>query len=181
MPLPKEHDFTSADYWNLPDGRRAELIGGQLYDMAPPSRKHQRLVMELSGTIRDYIRSHNGDCEVYPAPFAVDLDANDETWIEPDISVICDKSKLTDRGCKGAPDFIIEIVSPASRRMDYFTKASLYERAGVREYWIVDPMKEIVLVCRYSSDDVSPMFYPFTASIPVGIYPDLNITISELL
>ena len=118
MPLLKQHTYTSEDYWNLPDSQRAELIDGQLYNMAPPSRMHQRLVMELSATIRDYIRSHHGSCQVYPAPFAVNLDADDKDWVEPDISVICDPSKLTDRGCTGAPDWIVEIVSPSSRRMD---------------------------------------------------------------
>lgn len=78
MPLPKQHTYTSEDYWNLPDSQRAELIDGQLYNMAPPSRMHQRLVMELSATIRDYIRSHHGSCQVYPAPFAVNLDADDK-------------------------------------------------------------------------------------------------------
>ena len=90
MPLLKQHTYTSEDYWNLPDSQRAELIDGQLYNMAPPSRMHQRLVMELSATIRDYIRSHHGSCQVYPAPFAVNLDADDKDWVEPDISVICD-------------------------------------------------------------------------------------------
>ena len=80
MPLPKQHTYTSEDYWNLPDSQRAELIDGQLYNMAPPSRMHQRLVMELSATIRDYIRSHHGSCQVYPAPFAVNLDADDKDW-----------------------------------------------------------------------------------------------------
>lgn len=122
MPLPKEHICTSEDYWNLPEGQRAELIDGHFYDMAPPSRIHQKLIMELSATIRQYIKDNSGSCEVYPAPFAVNLYADDKTYVEPDISVICDKNKLTDRGCKGAPDFIIEIVSPGSRKMDYSTK-----------------------------------------------------------
>ena len=138
MPLPKEHICTSEDYWNLPEGQRAELIDGHFYDMAPPSRIHQKLIMELSATIRQYIKDNSGSCEVYPAPFAVNLYADDKTYVEPDISVICDKNKLTDRGCKGAPDFIIEIVSPGSRKMDYSTKNALYSDAGVREYWIVD-------------------------------------------
>ena len=104
MPLPKEHSYTSKDYWNLPEGKRAELIDGQFYDMAPPSRIHQKLVHLISYTIENYIRNHDGDCEVYPAPFAVNLDAADENWVKPDISVVCDKSKFTDRGCSGAPD-----------------------------------------------------------------------------
>ena len=117
MPLLKQHTYTSEDYWNLPDSQRAELIDGQLYNMAPPSRMHQRLVMELSATIRDYIRSHHGSCQVYPAPFAVNLDADDKDWVEPDISVICDHSKLTDKGCSGAPDLMILFTSTVSHKM----------------------------------------------------------------
>lgn len=172
--------YTSKDYWNLPEGRRAELIGGQFYDMAPPGFVHQKLVMELSGAIRDYIKTHKGNCEVIPGPFAVNLDANETNWVEPDISVICDKNKLTERSCKGAPDFIIEVVSPSSRKMDYSNKNALYSNAGVREYWIVDPMKRVTTVYRYV-EDVAPVMIPFIQEIAVGIFSGLSITISELL
>ena len=92
--------------------------------------------------IGQYLDQIHSSCELYPAPFAVNIDGNDQNWVEPDISIICDKKKLTPKGCTGAPDFIIEIVSPSSRRMDYIIKNSLYSSAGVREYWIVDPEKE---------------------------------------
>lgn len=180
MPLPKEHIYTSEDYWNLPEGQRAELIDGHFYDMAPPSRIHQKLIMELSATIRQHIKDNSGSCEVYPAPFAVNLHADDKTYVEPDISVICDKNKLTDRGCNGAPDFIIQVVSPSSRKMDYSTKNALYSDAGVREYWIVDPSKERTTVYRYE-EDAAPMIIPFDQPVQVGIYTDLSINISELL
>ncbi|MCD7954982.1 MAG: Uma2 family endonuclease [Lachnospiraceae bacterium] len=180
MALPKEELFSSGDYWDLPDGKRAELIDGQLYDMAPPSRVHQELVMELSAVIRNYIREKGGSCKVYPSPFAVDLNADDETYVEPDISVICDRGKLTDKGCKGAPDFIIEVVSPGSRKMDYSTKNALYFDAGVREYWIVDPAKRRTTVYRYE-EDAAPMVIPFDLAITVGIYGDLQIVVEELL
>ena len=178
MPLPKV--YTSEDYWNLPEGERAELIDGCLYAMAPPSRIHQRLVMELSGTIRDFIRKHHGNCQVYPAPFAVNLDAGDKNWVEPDISVICDSNKLTDRGCTGSPDLIFEIVSPASRKMDYSLKNMIYSESGVREYWIVDPAKERVTVYHYE-EDVAPVIYSFAQEIPVGIYQELMIRINDLI
>ena len=113
--------------------------------MAPPSYIHQKLIMELSATIRDYIRAHKGDCEVLPAPFAVNLTGNDKTWVEPDISVICDKNKLSDRGCEGAPDWIIEVVSPSTQPNDYGSKLFKYRTAGVREYWVVNPMKKTEL------------------------------------
>ena len=180
MPLPKQHAYTSEDYWNLPDGKRAELIDGQLYNMAPPSRIHQKLVMKLSASIQQHIDSKGGSCEVYPAPFAVNLNADDKTYVEPDISVICDKNKLTDRGCSGAPDLVIEIVSPSSRKMDYSTKNALYSDAGVREYWIVDPAKERTTIYRYE-EDAAPIIVPFDMPIAVGIYSGLQITIADLI
>lgn len=148
--------------------------------MAPPSRIHQKLVYQLSRMIGNYISDNQGNCEVYPTPFAVNLHANDKTYVEPDISVICDKNKLTDRGCKGAPDFITEVVSPSSRRMDYNIKNGEYAEAGVREYWIVDTEKERTTVYRYE-EDAAPMIIPFDQTIYVGIYSNLQINISELL
>ena len=180
MPLLKNDHYTSEDYWNLPEEERAELVNGKFYDMAPPSRIHQKLVMELSATIREYIKKNHGSCEVYPAPFAVNLDADDKDWVEPDVSVICDPNKLTDRGCSGAPDLIFEIVSPSSRKMDYSLKNTIYSQAGVREYWIVDPAKEKVVVYCYENDS-DPCLYSFDADVPVGIYPGLTIRIRDLL
>ena len=175
MPLPKEQIYTSEDYWNLPDGQRAELIDGKLYNMAPPHRIHQELVMELSATIRQYIIEHTGNCKIYPAPFAVNLTANDKIWVEPDISVICDKSKLSDRGCEGAPDWIIEIVSQSSKPRDYMTKLIKYRTAGVREYWIVDPGKQMTTAYSFERDWVE--HYGFETNIPVGIFKDFFIRI----
>lgn len=180
MPLPEKQFYTSEDYWNLPNGERAELIDGKFYNMAPPNRIHQKLVQQLSLTIGNYITSHGGDCEVYPAPFAVNLDSDDKDWVEPDISVICDKNKLADRGCNGAPDFIIEIVSPSSRKMDYSIKNALYSESGVREYWIVDPDKERTTVYYYE-EDAAPTIYAFEQKITVAIYGNLDITVSDLL
>ena len=113
MPLPKEHT-TVEDIYNLPEGQRAELIDGQIHYMAPPSRSHQRIAGKLYTSISNYIDAKAGPCEPYIAPFAVFLNENDKNYVEPDISVICDPNKLTDRGCNGAPDWIIEIVSPAA-------------------------------------------------------------------
>lgn len=182
MPLLKTQTNTciSEQYWNLPDGQRAELIDGRLYAMAPPSRIHQKILIELASTIHDHIKKNNGSCEVYPAPFAVNLDAEDKNWVEPDISVICDPDKLTDRGCEGAPDLIIEIVSPGSRRMDYLTKHILYANAGVREYWIVDPMKEHTIIYQFEKDD-APFIITFDQTIEADIWTDLRVNISEFI
>ena len=107
MPLLKEEAYTIDDIYALPDGERAELIDGRMYMMAPPSRKHQRISTRLVSIIDRYIEEHKGKCEVYAAPFAVYLDERSNTYVEPDISVICDPDKLDDRGCKCAPDWII--------------------------------------------------------------------------
>ncbi|MCI8282430.1 MAG: Uma2 family endonuclease [Lachnospiraceae bacterium] len=119
LALAQEKSYTIDDIYSLPDGERGELIDGHLYYMAPPSRKHQRIAGELFATIREYINSSSGSYEVDIAPFAVFLNADNKNYVEPDISVICDSNKLTDKGCLGAPDWIIEIVSPSSRRIDY--------------------------------------------------------------
>ena len=146
MPLQNENTYTTDYMYALPEGQRAELINGIVYDMAPPSRLHQEIVMNLSAEIRDYIKINHGSCKVYPAPFAVFLNKDNKTYVEPDISVICDKSKLDDRGCNGAPDWIIEVVSPGTKRMDYGIKLFQYRTAGVREYWIVNPLNRTVNV-----------------------------------
>lgn len=115
-----------------------------------------------------------------PAPFAVDLEANDHTWLEPDISVICDRNKLTEHGCKGAPDWIIEIVSPTSQKMDYQVKLFRYRTAGVREYWIVNPMKKSVMIYDLEHEDNTGQF-SFDDILQANIYEDLKIKISDLL
>lgn len=180
MPLLKDDHYTIEDIYALPEGKRAELIDGQIYDMAPPSPLHQELVMELSATLRDYVKKKGGPCKVYPAPFAVFLNEDDTTYVEPDISVVCDKSKISHRGCEGAPDFVIEIVSPSSRKMDYSLKNTLYTNSDVREYWIVDPAIKRTTVYRYD-DDVAPIIIPFDDYVKVGIYGDLKICITDLL
>lgn len=173
--LRKEEFHTIEDIYALPQGQRAELIDGQIYDMAPPGRTHQSLVHVLDRTIGNYIQGRGGDCEVYPAPFAVFLNKDDFNYVEPDLSVICDSSRLDEKGCHGAPDWVIEIVSPGSRRMDYFIKLFKYQSAGVREYWIADPEKQRVVVYNFEKETTEE--YSFEERIPVGIYEDFFIKI----
>lgn len=173
----EEKTYTIDDIYTLPEGQRAELIDGQIYDMAPPSRLHQRLLNFINTEINLYIRNNNGNCEVYPAPFAVFLDEDDINYVEPDISVICDQSKLTDKGCNGAPDWIIEIASPSSRRMDYLIKLFKYRNADVKEYWIVDPEKNRITAYNFVHDTIEE--YAFGDDVPVGIYEDFSIKVSE--
>lgn len=175
MPLPTEKVYTIDDIYALPDGKRAELIDGQIYYMAPPSRTHQRIVLNLSRKIADYLDKNHDCCEVDIAPFAVFLNENDKVYVEPDISVICDKNKLNEKGCTGAPDWIIEIVSASSRRMDYYTKLFKYRTAGVREYWIVDPEKDRITVYNFEQETTDE--YRFNMPVPAGIYEDFSIIV----
>ncbi len=170
--------YTIEDIYNLSDGQRAELINGELYMMSAPSTVHQRLIMELSFRIRDYIGRKKGDCEVFPSPFAVFLNANNEIYVEPDISVVCDKSKLSDEGCNGAPDWIIEIVSPSTRSMDYNKKLFKYRTAGVKEYWIVNPANSRITVYNFVHDTFDE--YSFSDRVKAGIYDDLEIDFAEI-
>lgn len=173
--LRKEEIYTIDDIYALPDGERAELIDGKIYYMSPPNTRHQRLVHFFDREIGNYIQSKNGECEVFPAPFAVFLNEDNTNYVEPDLSVICDKNKITDKGCKGAPDWVIEIVSPGNKPMDYFTKLFKYRTAGVREYWIVDPTKERITVYGFEKETMEE--YSFGEDVPVGIYEGFSIKV----
>ena len=180
MPLPKELKYTIDDIYALPDGDRAELIDGKIYMMAPPSRMHQEIAGELFAVIRNHIKDKGGNCKPFIAPFAVFLSSDDKNYVEPDISVVCDTGKLTDQGCNGAPDWIIEIVSPSSQKVDYLTKLFKYRTAGVREYWIVNPMQKTVQVYSFEGKEDSVQ-YSFSDTIKSQIVDDLEICLTELL
>lgn len=170
--------YTIEDIYALPEGERAELIDGQIFYLATPSTRHQRIVSKLNQKIANYIDVHGGDCEVFPSPFAVFLNNDDINYVEPDISVICDQSKLTDKGCNGAPDWIIEIVSPSSKRMDYLIKLFKYRNGGVKEYWIVDSEKDRITVYNFVHDTIEE--YAFGDDVPAGIYEDFSIKVSDM-
>lgn len=180
MPQPQKQAYTVNYIYSLPEGQRAELIDGQVYDMAPPRRIHQELVSQFTKVIGQYIDAHNGLCKVYPAPFAVFLNADNKNYVEPDISVICDKNKLNEYGCNGAPDWVIEIISPGTERMDYGIKLFKYRSAGVREYWVVNPLTRIVNVFDFEHDEKTGQ-YCFDDGISSCVYDDLKIKIADLL
>ena len=176
--------YTAEDYFALPDGVRAELIGGVFYDMAPPNWKHQRILFKLSRIIADRIEKIHPECEVVIAPYAVKLRDDRDDYFEPDISVICDREKLKDWGCEGPPDWIIEIVSPGNASHDYIKKATYYMDAGVREYWIVDPIKEKVVVHSFQNEEAEDRYgyevYTFRDKVPVGICEGFEIDFAEI-
>ena len=147
----KKIQYTFADVLSWDESEHIEIINGEAFAMAAPSRMHQKISMELSRQLANYLEGKK--CEVYPAPFSVRLFEQDgdapedvDTLVEPDIPVICDRNKLDQYGCKGAPDMVIEVLSPSSHRHDQLVKLNLYQQAGVREYWIVDPENRIVRV-----------------------------------
>lgn len=153
MALPAEKEFfTLADYlqWEEEEGRY-ELINGDAYLMAPPTRTHQRVCVELTRQLANFLEGKK--CEVYAAPFGVRLFEREgdrpedvDTLVEPDITVVCEKSKLDEYGCRGAPELVMEVLSPSSRKHDRLVKLNLYQRAGVPEYWIINPEEESVQV-----------------------------------
>ena len=156
---------TIQDYYALPADRRAELIDGVFYDMAAPDGVHQDI----------------GECKVYVAPRDVQLDpGDDKTIVQPDILIVCDRNKITDRCIIGAPDFIAEILSPSTREKDLHLKAAKYACSGVREYWIIDPEKRIVLVY-FFAESRFPACYTFSDTIPVEIWDgQLRIDFGEI-
>lgn len=174
----KEKTYTIEDMEALPDSERAELIDGQLYDLATPTDGHQAISMFLSGMIWNYIHTNKGYCKVRTAPYAVYLNNDDMNCVQPDISVICSSDKLDSKGCHGAPDWIIEIVSPSSVRMDYAIKLFKYRTAGVREYWIVNKKKDQIFVYNFEHESMNE--YTFSDQIRSGIFADLEINFAEI-
>lgn len=173
----QENELTLEDILNLPEGVHKEMLDGVVYDMAAPSTQHQRISFNLARKIADHIDRKGGTCEVFTAPFRVFLTKDDKNYVEPDISVICDKDKISDRGCEGAPDWVIEVVSPSTKSMDYLRKLYHYKQNGVRLYWIVDPVSAMVSVYDFENDIMEQ--YGFDDTIPVSICDDLKIEMGK--
>lgn len=171
--------ITLEQYEALPENVRVEVFDGQVYDMASPSQIHQTLLLELSSRILSYVKRKNGACKVFPAPFDVKLSDNPLIIVQPDIMVVCNGEKLDGKRCNGAPDFIIEIVSPGNPADDYIRKLYYYKNHGVREYWIVDPRRKIVIV-NYFEGNMLTVQYPFDSIIKVNIFDDLLINFADI-
>ena len=174
MGAPANELHTVQDILDLPEGVRMELIDGILYDMATPSLSHQNDAGQVFRKFSDYFDKHCGDCQVMIAPFAVYLNNDDRTYLEPDVLVVCDPNKLKEDGCHGAPDLCVEVVSESSRKRDYLIKLMKYGNAGVREYWLVDRERKRVLVYHLEKEDM--MEYEFTEEISSAIFEGLRMT-----
>lgn len=168
----KQGQYTIEDRNALPEDHPSELIDGVIYNMASPALRHQSISGAIYRQLWNYVDSQGGDCIPFIAPTDVRLDRDERTMVVPDVFVICqpdDDRMDNDKYINGAPDLIIEVLSPSTRRKDMFTKLYKYEEAGVREYWIVDPNKEKVIVYIFGEEsDVS--LYGFDSEVPVGIY-----------
>ena len=161
--------YTIEDYYALPDEQRVELIDGYFYDMSSPNLMHQEIAGDISYQISDFIRKKDGNCKVYAAPLDVRLDCDNKTMIQPDVIILCDNDKRKKWGIMGAPDFVLEVISPSTKNKDYALKAGKYMNAGVREYWIVDPYKKILLIFDFENESGTTIC-GLEESAPIGIY-----------
>jgi Uma2 family endonuclease len=180
--LREEEFYTYADILKMDEQTRAEIIDGELFMMAPPSANHQLIVMQLAGQLWQFLRGK--PCRVFPAPFGVRLfpqeDLRDDTFLEPDIVVICDPSKITKTGCEGAPDMVVEILSPSNTRHEMLLKFKKYLAAGVKEYWVVDGEEKTVEVHVFDQGRYITSVAEGGDEIPVAALPGCTIKLQEL-
>ena len=176
----RKNHYTYADLLTWDDDCRWELIGGAAYLMAPPKRIHEEISRELLFQLTAFLKGKH--CKVYGGHFGVRLSADqgDDTLVIPDITVVCDKSKLDEKGCVGAPDMIIEILSPSTAALDRLVKFNKYLQAGVREYWIVDPDSKIVSAHVLKDGEYTTSAYGETDAPPVHVLKGCIINLSEV-
>lgn len=171
--------YTIADIEALPEGQRAELLNGEMFMMASPTATHQAILSWLHVEIYTKIRDKGGKCKAFVSPFAVYLMNDEKNYVEPDVVVICDRGKLDNKGCHGAPDWAVEIVSPSSKKLDFYKKLDAYKNAGVREYWIIEPSKKAVIVYNLEEECI-PELYHFTDTVKSRVLEDFEIDFSKM-
>ena len=185
--LKLDKKYTYADLLNFPEGERWELIDGMPYAMASPNRKHQRILGNLHWKFREHLEGRK--CEVYLPPFDVRLNAskkgkdkkNDDTVVQPDLLVVCDLDKLEDgKSVKGAPDLVIEILSPSNSNHDRTKKFQKYRDAAVPEIWFIDPEDGVTEVFKLENDKYSIDFYNADDVVPVGVLPGFEVDMEEI-
>ena len=176
---PLQGSYTIDDYLALPDDQRVELIDGVIYDMSAPTTPHQLIGGEIYALLREFLLQKKGSCIPFIAPVDVRLDKDSKTMVQPDVCVVCDCSKIHRAEIYGAPDFVVEVLSPSTKMKDILIKMRKYQNAGVREYWMVDPDEETVSRILYKpptedypDGDMKMAIYPFSTPVPVGIFDD---------
>ena len=177
----RDGEYTLEDYYALPDDLRVELIDGSFYVMEAPAVNHQAMLVELLVTIRNFIRRKKGRCKVFCAPIDVQLDCDNKTMVQPDILILCDEEKRREKCIYGAPDFVVEILSKSTRTKDMNVKLRKYGGAGVREYWMVDMEREVVITYFFEQGE-TPVIYRMGDRVPVQIFQgELEIDFQEIL
>lgn len=172
--------YTIDDYRALPDEQRVELIDGYFYDMAAPTTLHQRIAGEIYRQISNFILDRDGSCIPLISPIDTQLDCDEKTMVQPDVAILCQNDRVKIWGVYGAPDFVLEVISPSTRKKDYTKKLSKYIGAGVREYWILDPYQEKLIVYFFESE-TCPVIHGLNEAVPVGIYNgELEIDFSRI-
>jgi Uma2 family endonuclease len=177
----EERKWTYADYkeWELKPGERFELIDGVAYAMAAPNTEHQIIASNLNGEFYNFLKGKK--CQVIPAPFDVRLfyeeDESDDTVVQPDLVVVCDPAKLGKEGCEGAPDLVIEILSPSNTAIEMHRKLGLYQDAGVREYWVIDPDQKLIEIYRLNNDHYEPYMLRLGDTVLSPLFPGLAIPV----
>ena len=167
----KQGEYTLEDYYALPEERRVELIDGVIYDMAAPMVVHQMIAGQVYVKICEYIEKNKGECVSFMSPVDVQLDCDQKTMVQPDVLIICDPEKIRRFGVFGAPDFVLEVLSLSTRKKDLTIKLSKYIEAGVREYWIIDPEKKILITYDFEEDGM-PCIYPLEGEVGLAIYEE---------
>ena len=168
------------DYYALPEDVRAELIDGVIYDMTAPTSVHQIIGGNIYSKLLQHVLGKGGKCIPMISPLDVQLDCDNKTMVQPDVVIVCDRDKIIERCVYGAPDFIIEVLSKSTKKKDSVIKLNKYLNAGVREYWMIDPVKKTVIVYDFEHDEY-PVLYGFDAKVPVGIWDgDLEIDFAEV-
>ncbi|MCC8045112.1 MAG: Uma2 family endonuclease [Clostridiales bacterium] len=177
----RQGDYTIDDYYALPDEQRVELIDGVIYDMAAPGFGHQTVAAHLFVQLNEFIDSHGGSCLPFMSPVDVQLDCDERTMVQPDVVVLCDTNKLKKRCIYGAPDLVMEVLSPSTKRKDETIKLEKYRKAGVREYWMIDFRQERVVVYDFEHKS-RPAIYGMNQPIPVQIFQgDCQIRFEKML
>ncbi len=165
----RQGEYTLEDYLALPEDQRVELIDGVFYDMAAPNYIHQAVAGRILIHFSNYIAGKRGSCMAFIAPVDVQLDCDDKTVVQPDVLIVCDDTKFQKGRIYGAPDLVVEVLSPSTSKKDRTLKLTKYKRAGVREYWIIDSIHKRVFVYEFEKED-GYRIYSFEDSVPVGIY-----------
>lgn len=167
--IKKQGEYTLDDYYAWPEDQRIELIDGVIYEMKAPTATHQSAAGEIYRQIANFILDHKGKCRPFIFPIDVQLDRDHKTMVQPDVIIVCNTDMIIDRCVFGAPDFVLEVLSPSTRRKDCVKKLDKYMEAGVREYWMVDIKQKKVVVYQFESETY-PVIYGFEQPVPVGIY-----------